>query len=385
MGEAVLDERVMHTIEQQSGDSLTAVVQLDHVGDLLHSEMYQKAAYKLADYVSGVVKNKMSASFDKSLNWFERNIHTRASKTAQFAQRADMAGKATSLGVTLAAQAMPFIVQSISSGANKSNFTNFFIRWMSYINQGQEITPLMVSNARDILLASNTMLSRQQITEKLQAGMDNNHLLPHLNKKNMTAINSTGVDNMESMAKMVIATTDLKNVQAHERSLEFLEEGFLIPHLEAEAKLSDIMCAQGHLTDYVNFAAFDYVSFFQKFCQSADEALRIGSYDASMDVYAQSRAANQEKVKNTAKTVAAVGIKAAAGAATGNMGLVASAGADATKALAGTLGKDVLQFSEDMMSSTLNPNNDPSTGRDIMRTTIAQRKEFDIRPEEDDE
>ena len=101
MGEAVLDERVMHTIEQQSGDSLTAVVQLDHVGDLLHSEMYQKAAYKLADYVSGVVKNKMSASFDKSLNWFERNIHTRASKNrsicpaCRYGGKSDVSGRNT--------------------------------------------------------------------------------------------------------------------------------------------------------------------------------------------------------------------------------------------------------------------------------------------------
>ena len=53
-------------------DTLTSIVQLDHVGELMHSEVYKTAFSRFASYVSGAVMQKKSAQFHESLKWYEK-------------------------------------------------------------------------------------------------------------------------------------------------------------------------------------------------------------------------------------------------------------------------------------------------------------------------
>ena len=220
------------------------------------------------------------------------------------------AGKTTALVVNFAAIALPYVADAIESGMNKVNFQRFFMTWMGYINQGMEITPLMVSNTQNILLAGGARLSSEAVRAGILAGQAVSHL-PHLNRKNMTALNNSGLENMHSIAKLIVSTADLEQSRVRDRALEFLEDVFYIPYLEAEAKLEDVMFAQEHLSEFLNFSSFDYLTFFNEFIASSTEAVKIGTYDVSMDVYANMRKQNKEKVIQVGKTVAEIGGKIA--------------------------------------------------------------------------
>lgn len=93
--------------------------------------------------------------------------------------------------------------------------------------------------------------------------------------------------------------------------------------------------------------------------------MKIGSYDVDMDVYAQKRANNKKNIIEVAKKVAEIGVRAGMAAATkGSNSLLGC-----EKPAAG-----IIKLSEELMSSTLNPECDPSKGREIMKTIIEQRR-----------
>ncbi|MGN0606336.1 MAG: hypothetical protein ACI4JM_07425 [Oscillospiraceae bacterium] len=373
MGEAVLSENVKYQIQRYSEDTLTSIVQLDHVGDLLHSDVYKATSNKLAAYLSGTVMQKKEKAFYESLKWYEKLGFINSSKQAAYEKSVDTAGKTTALAVNLATTAVPYIKDAISSRMSKLNYEKFFMSWIGYINHGTEVTPIMISNVQSIMLAGGIQLSHEAVAAGIKAGQVTSSL-PHLNKGNMTAINASGIENMNSIAKMVVSTADLENGRVKDRALEFLEDVFYIPYQEANQKLDDIMYAQDYLSRFVTFSAFDYLTFFQEFISSSSEAAKIGSYDVGMDVYTQRRIKNKESVIAIAKDSAKIGAKVAAAIATENpLPLIGCAKPTA----------DIVKVSEGLMSSTLNPKNDPSVGKKLLTTIIKQRKEFDLKKEDD--
>ena len=369
MGEAVLLESVKYQIQRYSEDTLTSIAQLDHVGELMHSEAYKTASNQLASYLSGAVMQKKAAEYHESLKWYEKLGFISQSKQQAYEMSMNRAGKTTALAVNFAATALPYITDAIESGMNKVNFQKFFMTWMGYINQGMEITPLMINNTQSILIAGGAHLNSEAVRAGILAGQAVSHL-PHLSRKNMTAFSNSGLENMHSVAKMIVSTADLEQTKVRDRALEFMEDVFYIPYLEAEAKLEDVMYAQEHLSEFLNFSSFDYLTFFKEFIASSQEAVNIGTYDVGMDIYAQKRKANKEKVIQVGKSVAEVAGKIAVSAIMKTpaplMGCVEPA-------------EDIVELSEGLMASTLNPEHNPSTGRMLMKAMIEQRKAYDLK------
>ena len=62
MNGIVLSEGVKNQIQRYSEDTLTSIAQLDHVGELLHSDAYKNASNQLAAYLSGTVMRKKEAA-----------------------------------------------------------------------------------------------------------------------------------------------------------------------------------------------------------------------------------------------------------------------------------------------------------------------------------
>lgn len=58
MNGVVLSDSIKNEIQRYSEDTLTSIVQLDHVGELLHSDAYKDASNQLAAYLSGAVMRK---------------------------------------------------------------------------------------------------------------------------------------------------------------------------------------------------------------------------------------------------------------------------------------------------------------------------------------
>ncbi len=372
MGKVVLSENVKYQIQKYSEDTLTSIVQLDHVRDLLHSNTYKNLSNQLVAYVSGTVMQKKEQAFHESLKWYEKLGFINSSKQAAYEKNVDKAGKTTALAVNFATTAVPYIKDAIDSGMSKLNYEKFFMSWIGYINYGMEITPIMVSNTQSIMLAGGIQLSNETVSAGIKTGQITSNL-PHLNRKNMTAINASGIENMNAIAKMVVSTSDLENTRVKDRALEFLEEVFYIPYLEAHQKLEDIMYAQDYLSRFVSFSAFDYVTFFQDFISSSSEAAKIGTYDVGMDVYTQRRIKNKENVICIAKNSTQIMAKVATAIATENpLPLIGCIKPTA----------DILKLSEGLMSSTLNPEHDSSVGKKILATIINQRKKLDLKNED---
>lgn len=370
MHEVVLSDNVKNTIQRYSEDTLTSIVQLDHVGDLLHSDAYKVASNQLVSYLSGLVMKRKSESFHESLKWYEKLGFINSAKQQSYELSINRAGQATALATNFATTCLPYITDAIESSVNKINFERFFMSWMGYINQGMEVTPLMISNVQSILIAGGVNLNRWQIENGIKAGQLISSCLPHLNHKNLTALNSSGEENMHSVAKMIVSTADLEHPRVRDRAHEFMEDVFNISYYDAEAKLADVMYAQEYLTKFLTFSSFDYLTFFKEFIASSSEAIKIGTYDVEMDVYAKRRKENKENVIRVAKDVAEISVKIAASVITQNAAPLIGCEESA---------KDIVRLSEGLMSSTLNPENDASTGRKIMKSIIDQRKAYGLK------
>lgn len=143
---------------------------------------------------------------------------------------------------------------------NKMNFEKFFMTWMGYINQGMEVSQIMLANTQSILKAANLNLSHERIRAGIRAGQAASSL-PYLSKRNRSSLNSAGEENMQSIAKLMVSTADLTNHQVRDRALEFMEDIFNISYYDAEQKIEDIQYAQDYLSSFVSFSSFDYISF----------------------------------------------------------------------------------------------------------------------------
>jgi len=376
MGDFIMDgngitltKDVQNTIQEYSGDTLTALTQMDNVSELFHSDAYKKATNQLSVYLADSVKKKKSAEFHNSLNFFEKNGFIKKSKQEAYELSMNSAGKKTALAVSAASMAIPYLIDGINAKINKLNFENFFYGWIGYINSDSELSPLIIRNTQSILSAGNIIKKYDQVSSAIKLSQSVNSALPHLNWKNLTSIDKAGKENLQSIAKLVISTADLEKEKVKNRSMEFLVDLFGISFNEAESKLSDVISAQEHLTKFLSFSTFDYMSFFSDFISSVPEAVKIGTYDVEMDIYAKKRAENKEKVIAAGKELAKIAVKTGISVATNG---ASSLLPDLTPA------KDIVLLSENLMSDTLNPNMDSDTGWDILKTIARQRKEFDI-------
>ena len=366
----ILSKDVQNTIQVFSSDTLSSIVQFDNINELLHSDIYKQGVNQFSAYLSGSVMRRKSADFHQSLAWYEKLGFISESKKMDYEKSMERAGKTTALVTNMALNTVPYVVSSFSTNADKKNIKDFFITGMGYINKNSEITSLMVMNTKSLLSAAGVHdLSAEQIREKIQKSQNRSGSLMHLSRRNRSSMNSVEESQMLSVMKTMISTADLYNNEIKERALEFVVEVFNLTYNEAEKKLVDIMAAQEHLSQFLEFSSFDYLTFFQNFIFSFEEAQKIGAYDVNMDVYAKKRRENKEAVFKITKDVAEIAVKAGVSYITGDpMPFLSSA----------VPAKDIIQLSENLMSSTLNPDISPETGMQLMKKIAERRRVFNV-------
>ena len=146
---------------------------------------------------------------------------------------------------------------------------------------------------------------------------------------------------------------------------------FDIAHSEAESKIKDIMAAQQHLTHLLIFSAIDYMTFFNHFISSVEEAGRFGGYDINMDAYAQLRQRNQGKVNKIGVDIGKIGVQAVKAGISRNIG-------NLFKCVAPTI--DILKISEEMMNDTLTPSK--SRAWEFLDAMIEHRETYNLSMED---
>ena len=137
------------------------------------------------------------------------------------------------------------------------------------------------------------------------------------------------------------------------------------------ALLKDIMAAQQHLTHLLIFSAIDYMTFFNHFISSVEEAGRFGGYDINMDAYAQLRQRNQGKVNKIGVDIGKIGVQAVKAGISRNIG-------NLFKCVAPTI--DILKISEEMMNDTLTPSK--SRAWEFLDAMIEHRETYNLSMED---
>lgn len=367
MENGVVLGNVQNTIQRYSSNTLSALVQLDHTSDLLHSPAYSEGVKMLSSYLANTVMAKKSADFHQNLNWIEKKGFLSESKRIAFEESAQRAGQQTVLVANIALNSVPYIASLISSNRDKKNIQDFFISWMGYLNKDSEITPLMIHNTQSLLQAASIRITQEKIRAEMQMSQSQSGSRKHLNKNNRSILNKAEESNLLSIMNIMLSSADLERSEVKDRALELINEVFMLPYDEASKKLEDIMAAQEHLSQFLEFSSFSYLTFFNGFIYSFEEAQRIGVYDVNLDVYAQKRLENRGKIINITKKAAQMVVSAGVSYVTGNpMPLLSSV----------VPTKDIVQLSEGLMSSTLNPNVSPEVGMEIMKKIAEQRRAF---------
>ena len=283
-----------------------------------------------------------------------------------------MIQKGTNIGTRTVMDGLPLLYQCLENTINQNNAEKFILSWMGYINQGNEVTPIMKSNARVIFDAMGLKYNAEGLNAiLLNASKISAEKLPKLNKKNRYSFNMAEKDILLTLAKMIIASADLQESQTRERSMEFISDLFDIAHSEAESKIKDIMAAQQHLTHLLIFSAIDYMTFFNHFISSVEEAGRFGGYDINMDAYAQLRQRNQGKVNKIGVDIGKIGVQAVKAGISRNIG-------NLFKCVAPTI--DILKISEEMMNDTLTPSK--SRAWEFLDAMIEHRETYNLSMED---
>lgn len=212
-------------------------------------------------------------------------------------------------------------------------------------------------------------MESEKIRIGIQRSQNSSGDLMHLSQRNRSNLNSTEESNILSVMKTMLSSSDLEKSDVKDRALEFVCEVFGLAYNEALKKLEDIMAAQERFSQFLEFSTFDYLTFFDDFICSFEEAQKIGVYDITLDVYAKKRLENKTKVINVTKKAAQLAVGAGVSYVTGDpMPFLSSV----------VPTPDIIRLSENLMSSTLNPSNNPQTGMAIMKKIIEQRRVFNV-------
>ena len=344
---AVFNQDKESKIQKYVRDTLYVTMQFDNVGDFFKSEIYNNGKTILSDVISDMVTNRYQENFHEKLNFMEKANYISSSKREKYEKNCNLIKSGSKLTVELIADTLPLLYQAVDNKRNQRNAKDFILNWMGYINQGNEISTIISTNAKAIINAMDLCYNENELKETLlNASTMSSGLLPKLNKKNLIAFNSVENGELLSLAKMIIASADLKEYKTKDRALEFISEMFYVGYSEAESKLKDIMDAQEHITQLLSLSSIDYMVFFSKFIASAEDTIRFGTYDINMDAYAQLRQRNQEKVKQIGMNVREIGVNAAKAFVLKDY-----------KSLSGciTPTRDIMKISEEMMNDTIQP------------------------------
>ncbi|MCX4376259.1 MAG: hypothetical protein OSJ61_08810 [Lachnospiraceae bacterium] len=369
---ATLTEEKKKTIQNYAQETLSITMQFDHIGDFFFSETYNNSKVILSSVISDAVTKKYQAGFHQKLTHMEKANYISQQKRIRYEKNCEMIQKGTNIGIRTVMDGLPLLYQCLENTINQNNAEKFILSWMGYINQGNEVTPIMKSNARVIFDAMGLKYNAEGLNAiLLNASKISAEKLPKLNKKNRYSFNMAEKDILLTLAKMIIASADLQESQTRERSMEFISDLFDIAHSEAESKIKDIMAAQQHLTHLLIFSAIDYMTFFNHFISSVEEAGRFGGYDINMDAYAQLRQRNQGKVNKIGVDIGKIGVQAVKAGISRNIG-------NLFKCVAPTI--DILKISEEMMNDTLTPSK--SRAWEFLDAMIEHRETYNLSMED---
>lgn len=365
---AICDKKTQKIIENFAGDTLDTIIQFDNTAELFKSELYRKATGEFSGFISGMITHKYEENYHNNLNIFEKNGFISKNKVMVYEKNHSLV-KGSSLAATQFVMAgIPVIAKLIGDNLQQKNFEKFFLMWTGYINQTKDITPLMVKNIKNILSLMQINKSEEQITFALKGYTTAFEYLPKLSKRNISAFNSIEKEQLKALAKQVISTADLDNISVKERALEFICEMFNISYIQSGKMLEDIIASQEYLTTVLKFSSVDYMTFFQQFTNSIEDAKNLSQYDVSMDIYAQQRIKNKKMIVDLGSKVLKSGAKA----------IITENPAYLLEILKPTI--DVIEVSESLMSKTLNQDMNSQKGFELMKAIVQQRKFYDIPP-----
>lgn len=362
-----IDIKAKEAIENFSTDKLNQLLVLDntsHLNEILNSPEGKQLINGFAGFLGNAVRDAHAAKFHESLNCFEKCGLLSSSKRRKFELK-------NSILASTATAAIPFILQGaeIAKAKHEENsFVTFVLAWIGYISN-TEATPQLITQATKILSSANINLNPNTITEKITYYSKQSYSqIPHITSKILSTINSQEGDMMSVFAKEIIAPCDLSDSTVKDRALQFLEECFGISHLEAEKKIEEINSIQDYHLHLTGFSSACFITSFSKFATSAKEAYEFGKYNESMDIYAQKRKENKQKLIEFGVTAATA---AAETAMTKNPAAL-------LKILQVPARRDLLEGSSELMQNTYNPDGNIMQGMKLITTTSRTAKELGI-------
>lgn len=294
--EIILDERVKGVMNYYSCNMLTTISQLEHVSDIFYSETYRAASKKISGYIAGRVMNKKEKEFNESLNFLEKKGFISKTKLEIMEQEKQALGNRAETASTVAMALMPIIFSMAEKKIDQKNYADFFLAWTAYLNQDSKINAMITTNTNSILKSFGVNMSNDQIHKKLDAFRICGFKQPKLSKRYMNSMNKVEIEQLNSIAKLLISPLDMDNAKVKERSMEFLCDFFNMAYAEAEQKIDDICAAQDQVSKLSICTAIDSISFFKSFMRSDGDALDMAQYGIDLDPQMERSKENNIKI-----------------------------------------------------------------------------------------
>lgn len=332
----VFDEEVEgKIILNYASDTLSTVLQFDHIDELFASPEYQKLVSKGPGMISNLVMNHYDRKTMKLLEFAEQTGYLDDVTRRMFEEDAKKTKKRIGFGTRIMTditlRELPVLYQLLDDKINGKNMRRFLISWMGYINGAKSDSPILTSNIKSIYDAFGIQASNEYIEDKLsQTATLKFSELPQLNRINKRRLNKVENEQLLKVAKLIIANSELTDKNTRNRALQFMTEVFGVSYTGAESKLKEVESAQEYLEQLLLFSSVDYTCFFKPLAASANEALRFAEYDIKTHPDTKRQKENREKldcIQNQEKDIKELGQPSL----------------------------DVIRISEDMMMETLKP------------------------------
>ncbi|MCD8090280.1 MAG: hypothetical protein LUD81_06620 [Clostridiales bacterium] len=302
--DAEFDKTSETRIVQNSVDDLGRLEILDNasqLSDFVKSEMGQNAVNKVSNILSAKATNLYDSSVRADYNFLERHGFINKDKLKIIDANKTKIGNAVNIGTQVVVNGGIYLAETVGNAMEKVNYKNFFLGWIGYINHCK-CTPIMIANAKIILNAAKLNTNESEIKNIAESYINvSSSKIPHLSGSNFNMINGSNLAVLKSFAKTVITTCDLENSGAKQRALEFLEEGFKIPHNEAESFLRDTLAIQEFYGDIVGFSSLSYLAGYDDMINSVKDLVNFGVCNISMDMLTGRSEKNKKQLFSSGK------------------------------------------------------------------------------------
>lgn len=311
----VFDEEVEgKIILNYASDTLSTVLQFDHIDELFASPEYQKVVSNGSGMISDLVRNHYDRKTMKLLEIAEQTGHLDDVTRRKFEKAAKKTKRiefGTRIITDITLRELPVLYQLLDDKINGKNMRRFLISWMGYINGAKSDSPILTSNIKSIYDAFGIQASNEYIEDKLsQTAALKFSELPQLNRINKRRLNKVENEQLLKVAKLIIANSELTDENTRNRALQFMTEVFGVSYTGAESKLKEVESAQEYLEQLLLFSSVDYTCFFKPLAASANEAHRFAEYDIKTHPDTKRQKENREKldcIQNQEKDIKELG------------------------------------------------------------------------------